>query len=556
VLNALSGVMTETIGGRAGAFARNRVVRALHISLQPLVSIMPSFRFSNSLLGASLVCLLVGATGCGLEQQDDDQGDLELSIQPTSIDGTFAYRGRVVGFHSESSDGGARALIQLDVDGLPLDIAIDFEEETLMEDAHDSVFGLEHRGLLLALRDAVAEHYPMVLDTLHGKALVKTADRYAEVPLDLPLAPRHITLVPEVDAVVSGCGDDGVTCLSGTSGSSYAIFFAAGICDARSTAYGDSQCRGRCGMGCNWFDNDYTWDCLDHDVCLDYSNQCDEEFNEAADDWVATLAPLCFGGSSRPKPPAVPKCGDGVTNPGEQCDDGNQNNGDGCEANCTVTQPRCGDGKVDSGEQCDDGGTTAGDGCSATCTTETARLVINEVDYDLPGTDNAEFVEILNDSPLAVDLVGKALVAINGSTSTEVSRTALEGTLAGGGYLVVCPRGSASGTCVSSLAIPAGTLVVNFAAATNNLQNGSPDGVALVDLGAGTVLDALSYEGSITAAAITGLGTFSLVEGSPLTVADAGTFANALARTPNGSDSNNAATDWASRAPTPGAPNP
>ncbi len=61
------------------------------------------------------------------------------------------------------------------------------------------------------------------------------------------------------------------------------------------------------------------------------------------------------------------RCGDGVVNQsGEQCDDGNAKNGDGCDANCTPT--RCGNGIVTTGEQCDDGNTASGDGCDANCT--------------------------------------------------------------------------------------------------------------------------------------------------------------------------------------------
>lgn len=49
-----------------------------------------------------------------------------------------------------------------------------------------------------------------------------------------------------------------------------------------------------------------------------------------------------------------------------------------------------------------------------------------------------------------------------------------------------------------------------------DVQNGPPDGIAIVDTYAGTVLDALSDEGSITAANIIGLGIVSLVEGTAL----------------------------------------
>ncbi|MBY0279601.1 right-handed parallel beta-helix repeat-containing protein [Candidatus Binatia bacterium] len=62
-------------------------------------------------------------------------------------------------------------------------------------------------------------------------------------------------------------------------------------------------------------------------------------------------------------------CGDGVQNPGEECDDSNTVDGDGCDSNCTFTA--CGNGVVTAGEQCDDGNLAAGDCCAATCQYET-----------------------------------------------------------------------------------------------------------------------------------------------------------------------------------------
>jgi cysteine-rich repeat protein len=48
-------------------------------------------------------------------------------------------------------------------------------------------------------------------------------------------------------------------------------------------------------------------------------------------------------------------CGDGrrCLIEGEQCDDANNVNGDGCDANCQFEQ--CGNGSLDPGETCDDG---------------------------------------------------------------------------------------------------------------------------------------------------------------------------------------------------------
>jgi serine/threonine-protein kinase len=56
-------------------------------------------------------------------------------------------------------------------------------------------------------------------------------------------------------------------------------------------------------------------------------------------------------------------CGNGVVEPGEQCDDGNRSNDDACLSTCRFA--RCGDGFVRTGvEQCD-----GGDACSGRCLT-------------------------------------------------------------------------------------------------------------------------------------------------------------------------------------------
>jgi cysteine-rich repeat protein len=52
--------------------------------------------------------------------------------------------------------------------------------------------------------------------------------------------------------------------------------------------------------------------------------------------------------------PPVPYCGDNTQDAGEQCDDGNNVDGDGCSAQCTIEiAPACGDNTQDAGEQCD-----------------------------------------------------------------------------------------------------------------------------------------------------------------------------------------------------------
>jgi cysteine-rich repeat protein len=61
-------------------------------------------------------------------------------------------------------------------------------------------------------------------------------------------------------------------------------------------------------------------------------------------------------------------CGNGVISPDEQCDDGNNQSGDGCSADCQSLET-CGNGAIDpaAGEQCDDQNTADGDGCQHDC---------------------------------------------------------------------------------------------------------------------------------------------------------------------------------------------
>src|SRR5262249_21161337 len=59
------------------------------------------------------------------------------------------------------------------------------------------------------------------------------------------------------------------------------------------------------------------------------------------------------------------ECGNGVLDPGELCDDGNNLDGDGCDGNCSPTG--CGNGIVTAGEECDDGNTDDDDCCTSTC---------------------------------------------------------------------------------------------------------------------------------------------------------------------------------------------
>lgn len=63
--------------------------------------------------------------------------------------------------------------------------------------------------------------------------------------------------------------------------------------------------------------------------------------------------------------PDRPLCGNGIVDTGEECDDGNAIDGDGCTTVCD--RARCGDGVQQSDEQCDDGNTDEADACTSSC---------------------------------------------------------------------------------------------------------------------------------------------------------------------------------------------
>jgi vibriolysin len=185
--------------------------------------------------------------------------------------------------------------------------------------------------------------------------------------------------------------------------------------------------------------------------------------------------------------------------------------------------------------------------------TPEGHLVINEVDYDQVGApDLGEFVEIYNASSAPADLSSLSLLMINGGNNAIYNSVYLgqAGVLQPGQYLVV---GAAS------VAVPADAVKINFSGSQENrIQNGAPDGLLIFNNATGEVVDAFSYEGSITAASIPGVGAVSLVEGEPLpaTVVDSGRASRSLGRYLNGTDTDNAATDWAATpTPTPGSLN-
>ena len=175
------------------------------------------------------------------------------------------------------------------------------------------------------------------------------------------------------------------------------------------------------------------------------------------------------------------------------------------------------------------------------------HLVINEIDYDMPGTDTTEFVEIYNPTSAAVPLAGYALVAVNGSPGgspslqREYTRVALTGTIAAGGYIIVTAMGSTVAGSTFSLPEP--------------IQNGGPDAVVLMN--GTTVVDAAVYEGTIT--------SFAPPTGATpvTTLTESGSIGEdlvvdgerSLSRRPSGCDRDMPMMDWYVTLRTPGAAN-
>src|SRR5690606_3456954 len=141
------------------------------------------------------------------------------------------------------------------------------------------------------------------------------------------------------DCTIPGCGDgivdngeecdDGTTCQNGTSCQSASD--CAGI--------GNGTCQQRSGDGCNNF-------CLIEPSCgngiVEPGEECDNDLGSP---------PLSGDGCSSTC--QLEGCGNGVVEPAEECDPGVPGSV-GCRLDCTLV--RCGDGVFDAGEQCDDGG--------------------------------------------------------------------------------------------------------------------------------------------------------------------------------------------------------
>jgi predicted extracellular nuclease len=161
------------------------------------------------------------------------------------------------------------------------------------------------------------------------------------------------------------------------------------------------------------------------------------------------------------------------------------------------------------------------------------QLVVNEIDYDQPSSDFAEFVEIFNAGNGVADLTGVTLELVNGSDGLPYDSVALPSvTLFSGEFYVVC---------ADALAVPNCDLE-----GFSSVQNGSPDAVALMFDGA--IIDTVSYEGDVP----------GFVEGSGSGLEDSGATGEdnkGISRVPNGVDTDMNNVDLTFVCVTPGSAN-
>lgn len=161
-------------------------------------------------------------------------------------------------------------------------------------------------------------------------------------------------------------------------------------------------------------------------------------------------------------------------------------------------------------------------------------VVINEVDYDQPATDNLEFIELKNVSSAAINLDPYKVELLNsgGAVYATVDLPAVN--LAAGDYFVICGTGNNVPNCD-----------YNFAGATDQINDGAPAAIRLL-LNNSITADALSYEGSVTGAA----------EGAGVAAGDNNTTAGVgLSRIPDSNDTDQNNNDFILTCITPGTAN-
>lgn len=152
-------------------------------------------------------------------------------------------------------------------------------------------------------------------------------------------------------------------------------------CDDGNTVPGDG-CEDDCTFSCEAnADCDDTLFCNGVETCDTAMHVCQAgtENNEGQACTVAGVSAVCHGGVCR-----AGMCGDHTMDAGEECDDGNANDGDGCDADCTFS---ChGDSECQDTNKCN--GSESCTLASHTCAAATEPLVCD--DSDMCTTDTCD----------------------------------------------------------------------------------------------------------------------------------------------------------------------
>ncbi len=216
-------------------------------------------------------------------------------------------------------------------------------------------------GLNLTRRADDAWRLPMDL-VVEGAVTSETSCRIRQLIQDGEPVPGAITLT---------CGDQDPVRLT-TFQCGNGEIDPAETCDDGNFDGGDG-CDARCLLECGNGRQDPGEECDDGNLAAN-DNCTDSCLNADCGDGIIWLGnEVCDLGAANSDEPGADcrldctaqSCGDGIQDPGEGCDDGNDVNNDACTNACVPA--RCGDGIIGPGEVCDDGNNDDGDFCSAQC---------------------------------------------------------------------------------------------------------------------------------------------------------------------------------------------
>lgn len=171
----------------------------------------------------------------------------------------------------------------------------------------------------------------------------------------------------------------------------------------------------------------------------------------------------------------------------------------------------------------------------------TNSLVINEFDYDQPGTDYTEFIEILNKSPSAINLGSYTIKLVDKTGASYNTFTLPSYSLASGGYYIIC---STNPSHVTPCNLQQQADTSQSDRTINLIRNTVGNSIAI--LSGSTIIDTVTYGGSAIA---------TWTEGSPTVTDDSSYTAYGISRCPNGADTLNNYNDFAFEATTVGAAN-